>query len=75
VDEAGNLRLELRRAAGPRAGPGRAARLALAEALLTGPNMRLRGISAERILEGLVSRHLSPLVAAPPAGAGRAPGK
>jgi hypothetical protein len=49
----------------PRAAPWRAARLALAEALLTGPTMRLRGISAERILEGLVSRHLSPLVPAP----------
>jgi len=49
------------------AAPWRAARLALAEALLTGPTMRLRGISAERILEGLVSRHLSPLAAAPPA--------
>ncbi|HVR11366.1 MAG TPA: hypothetical protein VMW75_25200, partial [Thermoanaerobaculia bacterium] len=50
---------------GAAGGLGRAARLALAEALLTGPTMRLRGISAERILEGLVSRHLSPL--APPA--------
>ena len=49
----------------PRAAPWRAAQLALAEALLTGPAMRLRGISAERILEGLVSRHLSPLVPAP----------
>ena len=29
------------------------------QALLTGPLMRLRGISAERILEGLVSRHLA----------------
>lgn len=58
----------------PRAAPWRAARLALAEALLTGPTMRLRGISAERILEGLVSRHLSALVAARPAGAGRAAG-
>jgi hypothetical protein len=37
----------------------RAARLALAEALLTGPAMRLRGISPERILEGLVARHLA----------------
>lgn len=54
------------------AAPWRAARLALAEALLTGPTMRLRGISAERILEGLVSRHLSPL--APIAPAPRAPG-
>jgi hypothetical protein len=43
------------------AGPRRAARLALAEALLTGPLMRLRGISAERILEGLVCRHLAPI--------------
>ncbi|HEY6324604.1 MAG TPA: hypothetical protein VJA16_23920 [Thermoanaerobaculia bacterium] len=50
----------------PRAAPWRAARLALAEALLTGPAMRLRGISAERILEGLVSRHLSPLAPATP---------
>ena len=52
-----------------RAAPWRAARLALAEALLTGPAMRLRGIGAERILEGLVSRHLAPLAAARPAGA------
>jgi len=37
---------------------GRRARLALAEALLEGPAMRLRGIPAERILEGLVARHL-----------------
>jgi hypothetical protein len=43
----------------PPTGPRRAARLALAEALLTGPLMRLRGISPERILEGLVSRHLA----------------
>ncbi len=56
-------------ASAPRAAhalPWRAARLALAEALLTGPTMRLRGISAERILEGLVSRHLSPLAPATP---------
>jgi hypothetical protein len=46
-------------AAAPAPGPQRAARLALAEALLTGPAMRMRGISAERILEGLVARHLS----------------
>ncbi len=39
--------------------PGRRARLALAEALLEGPAMRLRGITAERILEGLVARHLA----------------
>ncbi len=38
---------------------GRRARLALAEALLEGPSMRLRGIAAERILEGLVARHLA----------------
>jgi DNA polymerase III, delta subunit len=39
--------------------PGaRRARLALAEALLGGPAMRLRGITAERILEGLVARYL-----------------
>ncbi|HEV2855340.1 MAG TPA: hypothetical protein VHC97_21270 [Thermoanaerobaculia bacterium] len=43
---------------GPEGGP-RAARLALAEALLEAPNLCLRGIAAERILEGLVSRHLS----------------
>jgi DNA polymerase III delta prime subunit len=46
----------------------RAGRLALAEALLTGPSMRLRGISAERILEGLVARHLAPLATAQPRG-------
>jgi DNA polymerase-3 subunit delta' len=38
---------------------GRRARLALAEALLEGPALRLRGITAERILEGMVSRHLA----------------
>jgi hypothetical protein len=37
----------------------RSARLALAEALLEAPAWRLRGITAERILEGLVSRHLA----------------
>src|SRR6185436_18150191 len=42
-----------------RAGDGRRARLALAESLLEAPVLRLRGIAAERILEGLVSRHLS----------------
>lgn len=36
----------------------RASRLALAESLLEAPAWRLRGIAAERILEGLVSRHL-----------------
>jgi len=38
---------------------GRRARLALAEALLEAPAWRLRGIAAERILEGLVARHLA----------------
>ena len=37
----------------------RRARLALAEALLEAPAWRLRGITAERILEGLVARHLA----------------
>ncbi|HEV7784530.1 MAG TPA: hypothetical protein VGQ28_04280 [Thermoanaerobaculia bacterium] len=43
------------------AGPpeARRARLALAEALLESPALRLRGIAADRILEGLVSRHLA----------------
>ncbi|HSF41684.1 MAG TPA: hypothetical protein VLT87_17930, partial [Thermoanaerobaculia bacterium] len=36
----------------------RRSRLALAEALLEAPALRLRGITAERILEGLVARHL-----------------
>ncbi|MBV8202336.1 MAG: hypothetical protein JOZ15_17095 [Acidobacteria bacterium] len=61
---------------GPPPGLWRAARLALAESLLTGPGMRMRGISAERILEGLVSRHLSPFAPAAAMGAdatGRAP--
>ncbi|HSM13088.1 MAG TPA: hypothetical protein VLA66_03405 [Thermoanaerobaculia bacterium] len=34
--------------------------LALAEDLLAAPPMRLRGISPERIVEGLVARHLAP---------------
>lgn len=38
---------------------GRRPRLALAEALLEAPPLRLRGIAAERILEGLVARHLA----------------
>jgi hypothetical protein len=50
----------------PPADPQRASRLALAEALLTGPTMRLRGIGAERILEGLVARHLAPLASRRP---------
>jgi hypothetical protein len=33
--------------------------LALAEELLAAPSMRLRGIAAERIVEGLVARHLA----------------
>jgi hypothetical protein len=37
----------------------RRARLALAEALLESPALRLRGITADRILEGLVARHLA----------------
>ncbi|HEX6903152.1 MAG TPA: hypothetical protein VF789_25770 [Thermoanaerobaculia bacterium] len=37
----------------------RRARLALAESLLEAPALRLRGITAERILEGLVARHLA----------------
>jgi DNA polymerase-3 subunit delta' len=37
----------------------RRARLALAEALLEGPALRMRGITAERILEGMVARHLA----------------
>jgi DNA polymerase III, delta subunit len=38
---------------------GRRALLSLAEALLEAPALRLRGIAAERILEGLVARHLA----------------
>jgi DNA polymerase III subunit delta' len=41
------------------AAAGRRARLALAEALLEGPALRMRGIAAERILEGMVARHLA----------------
>jgi hypothetical protein len=48
--------LEVDPAAPPAA---RRARLALAEALLGGPAMRLRGVNAERILEGLVARYLA----------------
>ncbi|MDH3402816.1 MAG: hypothetical protein OES32_08015 [Acidobacteriota bacterium] len=49
----------VRRAAdAPDTGPGRPL-LALAEALLAAPQLRLRGISAPRILEGLVFRHLA----------------
>lgn len=38
----------------------RRALLALAEDLLGAPLLRLRGVAAERILEGLVARHLAP---------------
>lgn len=52
------------RSLGPRgegeAGPPRRALLALAEDLLGAPLLRLRGVAAERILEGLVARHLAP---------------
>jgi DNA polymerase III delta prime subunit len=41
------------------AGERRRALLALSEDLLEAPLMRLRGIAAERILEGLVARHLA----------------
>jgi hypothetical protein len=41
------------------AGEKRRALLALAEELLDAPLLRLRGIAAERILEGLVARHLA----------------
>lgn len=45
------------------AGTGEPARrralLALAEELLEGPSMRMRGITPERVLEGLVARHLA----------------
>ncbi|HWM91810.1 MAG TPA: hypothetical protein VN493_13680 [Thermoanaerobaculia bacterium] len=40
--------------------PIRRALLALAEDLLGAPLLRLRGVAAERILEGLVARHLAP---------------
>jgi hypothetical protein len=44
----------------PEAPPDRRrARLALSEALLGGPALRLRAVPAERILEGLVARHLA----------------
>lgn len=39
--------------------PSRRALLALAEDLLGAPLLRLRGVAAERILEGLVARHLA----------------
>jgi hypothetical protein len=40
--------------------PHRRALLALAEDLLGAPLLRLRGVAADRILEGLVARHLAP---------------
>jgi hypothetical protein len=40
--------------------PQRRALLALAEDLLGAPLFRLRGVAADRILEGLVARHLAP---------------
>lgn len=43
------------------ASPWRRRLLALAEALLAAPDLRLRGIPAERILEGLVAQHLNGL--------------
>lgn len=49
----------LRALGGPGQGGPRRACLALAEDLLTGPSMRLRGVTADRILEGLVARHLA----------------
>jgi len=41
------------------AAPCRRALLALAEDLLGAPLLRLRGVAADRILEGLVARHLA----------------
>jgi hypothetical protein len=41
-------------------GPLRRPLLALAEELLAAPALRLRGIPPDRILEGLVARHLAP---------------
>ncbi|HVG08402.1 MAG TPA: hypothetical protein VNM67_11900 [Thermoanaerobaculia bacterium] len=43
----------------PEGAPSRRALLALAEDLLGAPLLRLRGVGAERILEGLVARHLA----------------
>lgn len=40
--------------------PTRRALLALAEDLLGAPLLRLRGVAADRILEGLIARHLTP---------------
>src|SRR5262245_26772388 len=49
----------LRSLPGIEEGTPRRALLALAEDLLGAPLLRLRGVAAERILEGLVSRHLA----------------
>ena len=48
----------VRRAVDAPAAPGRRQLLDLAQALLDGQRLRLRGITAPRILEGLVIRHL-----------------
>jgi len=48
------------RAGDPAHSAHRRALLALAEDLLGAPLLRLRGVAADRILEGLVARHLSP---------------
>ncbi len=45
---------------GEGAAASRRALLALAEDLLGAPLLRLRGVAADRILEGLVARHLAP---------------
>lgn len=47
-------------AGAPPLAPLRRPLLALAEELLTEPELRLRGIQAERILEGMVARNLAP---------------
>jgi DNA polymerase III, delta subunit len=53
--------LEIAPDSDPVRGPAeRRARLALCEALLGAPALRLRAVPAERILEGLVARHLAP---------------
>lgn len=49
-----------------RPAPVRRRLLALAQAVLEAPPLRLRGISAERILEGLLSEHLAPLAPSAP---------
>jgi hypothetical protein len=57
-----------------RAAPGGSERqrlLALAEALLDGSKYRLRSIGAQRVLDGLVFRHLAPAMAPVPQRAAR----